>query len=249
MWTCIKRAVPALAAVLAAGAAAETAGERLVRAYPAFLAGVSDGHVVWRDGTRMPLSDGVAGKSFEEMLARPDLDDMFALPYPAGAPSLPPTDDPGRVRNFAFFAKMYGDCREGAVTGRLKPVAWMPKHGGGTLMVTAVNGADQKLAAAVAELETLPPAMIRSFLVPSAGTYNCRPIAGTDRPSAHGFGIAIDISLRYSDYWRWRPGGAYRNRIPAEIVAIFERHGFIWGGKWKSFDTMHFEYRPELLPR
>ena len=32
------------------------------------------------------------------------------------------------------------------------------------------------------------------------------------------------------------------------IVEIFERHGFIWGGKWYHYDTMHFEYRPELLP-
>jgi hypothetical protein len=39
----------------------------------------------------------------------------------------------------------------------------------------------------------------------------------------------------------------YRNRMPAEIVAIFEKHGFIWGGKWYHFDTMHFEFRPELL--
>ena len=33
----------------------------------------------------------------------------------------------------------------------------------------------------------------------------------------------------------------------SEIVEIFERHGFIWGGKWSYYDTMHFEYRPELL--
>jgi hypothetical protein len=31
-------------------------------------------------------------------------------------------------------------------------------------------------------------------------------------------------------------------------VEVFERHGFIWGGKWNHYDTMHFEYRPELLP-
>ncbi|MDP3291618.1 MAG: M15 family metallopeptidase, partial [Sulfuricurvum sp.] len=24
-------------------------------------------------------------------------------------------------------------------------------------------------------------------------------------------------------------------------------HGFIWGGRWYHYDTMHFEYRPELL--
>jgi hypothetical protein len=30
-----------------------------------------------------------------------------------------------------------------------------------------------------------------------------------------------------------------------EIVDIFERRGFVWGGKWYRYDTMHFEYRPE----
>ncbi|NUM57423.1 MAG: M15 family metallopeptidase, partial [Bdellovibrionaceae bacterium] len=28
----------------------------------------------------------------------------------------------------------------------------------------------------------------------------------------------------------------------------FESEGFIWGGKWNHYDTMHFEYRPELFP-
>jgi peptidoglycan LD-endopeptidase CwlK len=28
---------------------------------------------------------------------------------------------------------------------------------------------------------------------------------------------------------------------------VFEKHGFIWGAKWYHYDTMHFEYRPELL--
>jgi hypothetical protein len=55
-----------------------------------------------------------------------------------------------------------------------------------------------------------------------------------------------------SNYWRWVHGAetddlAYRNQIPYEIVEIFERHGYIWGGKWYHYDTMHFEYRPELL--
>jgi peptidoglycan LD-endopeptidase CwlK len=39
----------------------------------------------------------------------------------------------------------------------------------------------------------------------------------------------------------------YRNKVPFEIVSIFEKHGFIWGGKWYHYDTMHFEYRPELF--
>jgi len=31
------------------------------------------------------------------------------------------------------------------------------------------------------------------------------------------------------------------------LIAIFEDHGFIWGGQWYHYDTMHFEYRPELI--
>jgi hypothetical protein len=31
------------------------------------------------------------------------------------------------------------------------------------------------------------------------------------------------------------------------LIKIFEKYGFIWGGKWNHYDTMHFEYRPELL--
>ena len=54
------------------------------------------------------------------------------------------------------------------------------------------------------------------------------------------------------DCWKWVKPDAdgkrpYRNRFPLEVVEVFERHGFIWGGKWAHFDTMHFEYRPELL--
>lgn len=32
-----------------------------------------------------------------------------------------------------------------------------------------------------------------------------------------------------------------------EVVSVFEKHGYIWGGKWHHFDTMHFEFRPEFL--
>jgi hypothetical protein len=42
---------------------------------------------------------------------------------------------------------------------------------------------------------------------------------------------------------------AMRNNYPQEIVELFEKHGFIWGGKWSHFDLMHFEYRPEMLKK
>lgn len=226
---------------------ANGAGEKLVRAYPEFLSHVENGALVWRDGTRMKLSDGRAGKTQEELLASPDLDDMFASPYPKGRLTGPPASDPGRVRFAPFFAKMYGDCSTGGVAKHLVALNWLPDRGGKQVLVTRVNDVDRKLAAVLDELAKLPPATIQDYLLPLSGGYNCRAVAGTNRISMHGYGAAIDIALSKSDYWRWSPSGAYRNRIPNEIVEIFERHGFIWGGKWKSFDTMHFEYRPELL--
>jgi hypothetical protein len=235
----------AFAAVPAANAG--DAGERLVRAYPEFLERAENGELFWRDGTRMKLSDGKTNKTPEQAIEVPDLDDVFAAPYPKGPLSIAPASDPGRARYAPFFEKMYGDCAKGQVVKNLVAVAWLPRHGGRTVMVTRVNGVDKALAAVSDELARLPDQTIKAYLVPSAGTYVCRAIAGTDRQSAHSWGIAIDIATPRSDYWRWSKGGAYRNRIPYEIVEIFERHGFIWGGKWKSFDTMHFEYRPELL--
>jgi hypothetical protein len=76
-------------------------------------------------------------------------------------------------------------------------------------------------------------------------------VKDTGRLSMHAYGAAIDLNLKFSNYWLWEAKGAmnipYRNAIPREIVDAFERHGFIWGGRWYYYDTMHSEYRPELL--
>jgi hypothetical protein len=132
----------------------------------------------------------------------------------------------------------------------MKPVAWMPGRGGSKLSVTSVNGVDARLAEVVKDLDTLPAAMTK-YLVPSAGTFNCRTIANTKRLSVHAFAAAIDINDKQADYWEFLKGAGgkfvWRNRIPGEIGEIFERHGFIWGAKWFHVDSMHFEYRPELI--
>jgi hypothetical protein len=241
------RVLPAvLFAAAFASAAAASEAEKLVRAYPDSVAGIDGNELVFKDGSRMAVSDGLTGKTGDELLNAPDLDDIFSWTYPKAFPQTAPQEDPGRIRPHAFFAKMYGDCSKGGVTGDLVWVDWMPSHGGRPVQMTRINGAAAALAAVSAELDRMPKTMT-VFLVPSAGTFKCRVIAGTSRPSAHGYGIAIDIAIEKSDYWQWSKTGRYRNRIPREIVEVFERHGFIWGGKWKAFDTMHFEYRPELL--
>ena len=64
------------------------------------------------------------------------------------------------------------------------------------------------------------------------------------------FGVSLDINVARSAYWQWQKPPEpirWRNQIPAAIVEAFEAEGFIWGGRWYHYDTMHFEYRPELL--
>jgi hypothetical protein len=221
----------------------------LVAAYPQFLAGHEGDTVVWRDGTRMPAANGRAAETPLQLTETPSIEDMFVWRYPlATAPATAPTGDPGRARPAELFVRMYGDCRKGQVTPNLVSVTWVD---GIRLPFTRVNGAAAALEAAIADLKALGPAYTR-YLVPSAGTYNCRVIAGTQLLSMHSYGAAIDLSTKYSAYWQWSDKAAhglapYVDQIPLQVVAVFERHGFIWGGRWTDFDTMHFEYRPEII--
>jgi D-alanyl-D-alanine carboxypeptidase len=258
MLSCLRFAAALILAMICstahAGNLSDAARQRLLAAYPDQLERIDGNTLIWRDGTRMPLDDGKGEKTFKDWLAHPDIEDMLAVPYPLGDVAPPPKDvDPGRARNAAFFDKVYGNCRKGEVEKNLTSVVWLPKKKGQRLPFNKINGAAHALQAVSRELDALP-ARYDVYLFPSAGTYNCRPIAGTKRMSAHGYAIAIDIALKHSDYWRnTKPGKdgayAYRNEIPMEIVHVFERHGFIWGGKWHHYDTMHFEYRPELVGR
>jgi len=226
----------------------------LVRAYPDFLDRIEGNELVWKDGTRMQINDGKGQKPFEALLNQPDIKDMFVMSYPAGDQGLAPdvNFDPGRVRYAPLFEKMYGDCRNSNLAAQGADVVWLRRKDGQTIKFSKINGAAEALQRVSDELDRLPD-RFNNYLTPMQGTYNCRVIAGTDRLSAHGLGIAIDIASKHSNYWRWtKPDKTghitYRNAIPWEIVRIFEKHGFIWGGKWYHYDTMHFEYRPELLP-
>ena len=63
---------------------------RLQRAYPEFVAGISENEVLFADGTTLPFDDGIANKPDKDWISNPDIDDMFAYRYPPGARSLVP---------------------------------------------------------------------------------------------------------------------------------------------------------------
>ncbi|WP_214072762.1 M15 family metallopeptidase [Mucilaginibacter sp. dw_454] len=228
------------------------AAKKLIRCYPDFVAGYADNHLLFKDGSKLLWDDGIANKTYQQLLDEPDLKDMFTQPYTAGKVSSPTRNfDPGRIRNEAFFKKMYG-ATKAAVEKNLVQITWCPKTVGQKIMVSSVNGVDKQLQKVSAELDQHPE--LKKYLSNIGGTFNWRYIAGTRRQSLHSFGMTLDINTKYADYWQWTCKCTdenvridYKNRIPAIIIATFEKFGFIWGGKWYHYDTMHFEYRPELL--
>ncbi len=226
--------------------------ECLRRAYPDQICGVEPNRLLMCDGTRLVYDDG-RPKSHAERLREADLQDMMAQKYPAqGSRAEPPAPDfePGRVRSARFFRAIYGETAE-KVQQQLVRVRWLPSVSDRELRVTSINGVSERLKAVSRTIERLPLA-VRRKAAKLAGGFAARKVKGTERPSAHAWGIAVDVAADAADYWRWREPGKsrpsrYRNRVPLEIVEAFEREGFIWGGRWYRYDTMHFEYRPELL--
>jgi hypothetical protein len=218
----------------------------LREAYPGAFEVVSEPAwgIMFPDGTFVPYDDG-KHKDFDTLLDDPDLQDMLSIPYPLGEQDEPPRLDPGRFRPGLFFRALYGND-EAETRSALRAVRWMPSFGGPRVLVSGRFDIDKKLEALAAELEALGPEY-RRYLIPPGGTFNYRSIANTGRQSPHSFGIALDIAVAVSNYWEWDGAEPYRNSIPYAIVEIFEKYGFIWGGKWRHFDTMHFEYRPELI--
>ena len=223
--------------------------KKLVKAYPDFLDSAGENTLYWKDGSDMQWDDGITGKTHDEKLDNPDLEDMMSQKYVKGDDwDLPPAEnfEPGRIRYEPFFKKMYGSS-SGEVKKNLVTVNWLPSVCGCRVQVNKVNQMSEKLQAVSDEIEATLGSEFHKYLSRTGGTFNWRNIAGTSRLSTHAFGTSIDINTNYSNYWQWDGSMEWKNKIPIEIVEIFEKHGFIWGGKWYHYDTMHFEYRPELL--
>jgi hypothetical protein len=215
--------------------------------YPGVKA-VKENKVTFADGSSLPFNDGKV-KSLAEKLSDADIEDHFTQAYPAFAPIDPPAlnFDPGRFRNDQFFKKLYGGTKS-EVEANLTEVNWLPTHGGKKLLFNKRQNAAAQLQKVSNELDKLP-AQFMKYLLNIDSTFQYRPIQGTKRLSPHSYGIAIDLETKYTCYWLWDKTYHYRNQIPPEIVAVFEKHGFIWGGRWYHYDTMHFEYRPEMFTR
>jgi hypothetical protein len=247
----------------------------LWRAYPGAILGFQQTARGWifllSNGLKIPFRDGLK-LSIEARLDQADLETILSQPYFFGEMPVPagPGVEPGRFRNYDLFKAAYGGTPD-EVKRNLVMVDFL----GLGVEFNAKNGAAQALQEAAAEIQADPEAaayvkrvagnrlqFLRGSKLkrsPNISSWNWRCIAGTQRLSAHSFGIALDLNkpnITLPAYWRWLsprrfPGGLEQVKavesVTWRVVGIFEKHGFIWGGKWHHFDTMHFEYRPEFL--
>lgn len=225
----------------------------LMLAYPEYIKDIEKAegdtvYIVLKSGLKL-IYDDKKQKNMESKMANPDLQDMLEQAYPLTTTGkLMEIDyDPGRVRMYGLLKDVYGRNQQ-QVQKQLGNV----NVGGRNLQFSNSNGAGAALKSAMSELASLTQRSnkVAAAAFPSSGTFNYRVIAGTNRLSPHAFGIAIDLARDGRDYWQWATREQGQKRLegyPKEIVEIFERNNFIWGGKWGHFDILHFEYRPEII--
>ena len=224
----------------------------LMLAYPGYIANIKEknGYVylILKSGKTLVYDDKIK-KSSQEKLTNPDLQDTLEQIYPLlPAKSIMKLDfDPGRARCYGLLTEVYGSSKN-SIEKNLTEV----KVGYNNFQFNRNNNAAISLQAIMKEVMPLSQKnqTVRKCLLPCSGTFNYRVIAGTKRLSPHAYGIAIDLASDKRDYWKWASKEVGEKRLASyasELVEVFEKNGFVWGGKWSHFDILHFEYRPEII--
>jgi len=225
---------------------------------------IDDDWYAWAHGRLLPEAER---SRWEEFAA------LSFSPYPATLPPVPVLDEEAaaRVREHLREEELNPPRRSEAFLGRLllagtraeteKRMVTLEVAG---FTVTVHERLKGPLSLVSEELRALRKAdpSVAAFLrgLREMNGYNYRYVEGTRSRSFHSYGIAVDLIPRsYGGkhaYWMWamisvRDWWAipYEERwmVPEPVVEVFERHGFVWGGKWLFFDTMHFDYRPDVL--
>jgi hypothetical protein len=77
------------------------------------------------------------------------------------------------------------------------------------------------------------------YKISSVGGYANRNIAGTNTPSEHKYGKAIDINPGQNPVTY---GSHITTNLPPNIAALARKYGLVWGGTWHGSkkDPMHF---------
>ncbi|MBQ3060434.1 MAG: M15 family metallopeptidase [Desulfovibrio sp.] len=195
--------------------------------------------LVLKDGSRVPytLPAGV-----DAPLDAVDVCASMAEVYPLEPerPAKPGTA--GQLRSALLLQALYG--QEPAAVAQSLQTAFVQANPVRLSLraALALQKADAHLVLAVSRMPE-----IYSLLKPDRGF--AWQEGGSSTPGPHAFGIAVDLSSDKAPDWRGSPQMPHpmQYTYPSAVVAAMEEQGFIWGGKWREYELMHFEYRPELI--
>ena len=88
----------------------------------------------------------------------------------------------------------------------------------------------------------------KSVVANNSSAYNFRFVSGTTKLSDHAIGLAIDINPKQNPWihpsalnkFPYVPGEKGTIEKGDDIVSIFEKYGWSWGGNWRNPDYQHF---------
>lgn len=181
------------------------------------------------DGAWTYVSRGdIAGWASSQYLGAPP---AVAAPVALPARLKPPSGKAGII-------SVFGEpCKPACENGRAHlpaplPLSWEPN--------THVSsfGCHEKMAGIfTAVFAEIHADGLWHLLEDYGGCHECRPTSSGKKISTHAWGISIDLNTRSN------ADGA-KPKMDSRIVAIFEAHGFTWGGRWagKDRDGMHFQF-------
>lgn len=163
-----------------------------------------------------------------------------------------------KKRNNDFLDMLYNGQNERTISENIKLVRFLG------FQVRAHDFTAEKLSKVDREIKSLAQTNeeIKMFLssLKTVSGFVWKTISKSSSRSYHSYGVAFDTLPKKTGnkqvYWAWTRVNnkswyavEYEKRWipPKQIIEIFEKNGFIWGGKWQFYDTIHFEYRPEIL--
>lgn len=150
--------------------------------------------------------------------------------YPGGeAPTIPV--------GLADIVRTFGDCLSpGWAAHSLRTFDLPYPLLYGTTVVHKATGHRLLVPAFHAVFTDLADAGLMAKASHYGGLYNLRPIRGqVQHLSTHSWGIAIDMNPETNR--QGTPGD-----MDPRVIAVFQKHGFTWGGQFHRRDPMHFQY-------
>ena len=194
-------------------------------------------------GGALGLGAGAAAASLYDIFKTPSGGGGGATPSGGGGVlggGTPPASTPQTTTSTGATRQQLTEATEGAAAAPSKQVGdgisitTLKTKSGKSFQVNSKYA--KNFAGFIADLEAT------GYQIREIGGYRVSNIAGTNTPSWHGLGVAIDINPTQNPVTEGTPGRKPTTDMPANINEIANKWGFGWGGAWTGSkqDAMHF---------